>query len=402
MKARPNSFLCLVVLCALSVFSALARAENPSDLPLARFNDPLERLEATFSADKTPDQILEDIPKQDARGNSFALEGLLRLYLKKYPELAPLLAKSKKLEDELGFYNDSRENLDFGKAVHVPEMIMQQLEKEHADARKRMIDVLEQEGWIRPKEQKTQPVAGRQFREALGRVKWMPPEEDAHYLLGRITHKVKSIQKSDYDMADVNGGLHPLRRAVRWFLIYLQTVRGMVALEDGGANKTHGDLLNSEIANGQYSRLATAEPAVTSMPRRLFLFFNQVVQELGHLKDMGVARESWLKDAILKSGYVKVLRQQGYDKTMRQKQRYEHMAEFSDEDFAEAYARELTKRHPDFKPVTSTAKGIYSEVLAKHILTPIRKRFEKTRKELAKKCPLGNLATDLKGPSSTI
>lgn len=259
-------------------------------IQLARFEKPLATLEALFVpealAPERIDATIDEAVKRDSRGRIFALEGLVRLYDGIHETLEPLLGPIKAAEDAIGAYTERTEYLDFANAVGAPAPVIEVLSASVRDARAR----LRQEVPAIPK-------ALAQLRAALGATEWLGEEDDARAVIGEMARELRKYARLAYDPEELQSGIHEMRRNLRWFLVYVQALDGLILLEKGeGPIKVnaYSYLETHPIAQSRFSKVAP-NPAlrwVTSISNAYFLALSKVVNELGEVKSQGEAVEA--------------------------------------------------------------------------------------------------------------
>src|SRR5262249_32144956 len=107
-----------------------------------------------------------------------------------------------------------------------------------------------------------------------------------------IRRELEKDARLGWDLDDLEGGIHEMRRNLRWFLVYFQALDGLVVLEPSrGPIKLNAYryLETHPIAEGRFSKIAPT-PAlrwVTSTPRSSFRGLWKIVNELGDVKPEG-------------------------------------------------------------------------------------------------------------------
>lgn len=245
--------------------------------------------------DKTIDRLVE----KDARAQLFRLEGLVRLYDSIYEaDLAPFLAKVKKGEDAIGGYTEKLEYLEFAKKVGAPPRALRVLEKDTALARSRLKAAL--------------PVLMRSLIEletALGKVEWKKPRKDTRAVIGELAAEIRKYERREYDMSELQLGVHEARRNFRWILIYAQALDGLIILQNSSATtklSEYSYLESHPIASSPFSKIEP-NPLVKKpvpLPVRYFLALSKVVSELGAIKSSGENLEA-LAGAFRRSGVAR-------------------------------------------------------------------------------------------------
>lgn len=257
---------------------------------LLRFEKPIATLEAlltpeALAADKL-DATLDEIVKRDARGRLFALEGLLRIYDAIQPSLAPHLGPIKEAEDAIGHYTERVEYLDYAKALEAPGPVLEVLTARAQDGRERLREQLA-----------AMPATLAALRRALDATHWLGEAEDAEAVLAEIARELRRYAKKKYDLRELQSGVHELRRNLRWFLVYVQALDGLVLLERArGPIKlnAYSYLETHPIAQSRFSKVPANLSLgwVTQISNAYFLALSKIVNELGEVKSHAEAVEA--------------------------------------------------------------------------------------------------------------
>lgn len=361
------------VLVALSVLAPGLRAEEGGTIIRARFQRSIEALKGPCSSSTDPEKVVDALSK--SRPVTFALEGVLKIYRKKYPVFGPFRLTLKRLEDRLGWYLDAVDHLklaqgplkmsreEFPNAYAVMEA---DLKRTRAD----LVNVLKADGWVPdPAEPNKVPIL-QLLESALTHTKWHTLEEDHEYVAKFIAdHIQKKLIEGDYDMEDLEDGLHKERRELRWLLIYMQETG--IVLDDREINPKWRKVLFSEDANGPYSKMPYLEsqPYHLFVARAMYLEPTQAVRLLGDAKDVGEAEQLWLVRAL--SHNAEGVAGQGDIRDLRD---------------AEAKAIELAKLLPNYRPSLATGEQVNRHVFFSTLLPDLRDNFKDQAKWSAKKC----------------
>ncbi len=290
MKSRFRIPAVTFLLAAISTASFHAGAEpkcDPSALQSERFEVPLAKLRDYFKSDVAPEIALENMMKADARGAFFKVEGLLRLYKEKYPEFEYLLIEVvKPFEDALGHYDERVEYRKAAEKYKAPQKVIDNLAAQEAEAKKEFLAFYAKNTHVIDK-----------LDSEIAKVDWRKTKKDRKDIIKALQSEFEDVAQLKYKMSDLQGGVHEMRRHLRWLLIYIQALNGQILLKDPvGALKLpeYSSLLTHPIAEGPFSKVApnpdVKEPIYVS--RELFLALSRVVQDLGAIKSEAEAIEA--------------------------------------------------------------------------------------------------------------
>jgi hypothetical protein len=250
---------------------------------LARFQKPLAALREVLRPERltpqTVDATIDEVVRVDARGRLFALEGLLRLYDALYGRpLADLLEPIKAAEDAIGKFTEKVEYLEFAGKVGAPPGAIAELGRVAEEVRAQLRSSLARV-----------PAALDALAETTEELPWRDEAADARGVIREVARELGKNAALEYDLGELQAGIHELRRDLRWFLVYMQALDGLIQLEAPGVPlrlNCYSYLVDHPIARSRFSRI-DPNPAlrwITSVPTTYFLALSKVVNELGEVK----------------------------------------------------------------------------------------------------------------------
>lgn len=268
---------------------------------IARFEKPLAALRPLFRAERVApgavDATIDEATRTDARGRLFALEGLLRLYDGIYGRpLASMLEPVKAAEDAFGKAGEKVEYLEYAKKVGAPAAALVPLQRAADEAREHLRQALPRLG----------PALDR-LAALLYELPWQDEAEDARRVVRGLAEELEELEGLEVDCHDLQKGIHELRRDLRWFLIDLQALDGLIVLDPPGAMplklNCYSYLATHPIASHPFSRVETNPSLrwISSVPTSYFLALGKVVTELGEIKTFAEDVEA-LAHALLATG----------------------------------------------------------------------------------------------------
>lgn len=338
------------VLAFMSFYAVPERLGRPRERILTW----LARLQPLFQgADAAA--VADGLCAKDARLTLFYLEGLLKLYVQRYPELTPHFEKVKALEDVLGSLAAAASFAQWVKGVAVPESCVAWCEQQQVAMREHVVDTLG-DGWL-PDAQGRLPMFG-DLLTTLTALEFDGYRKDRKAMINEIRRRLAKLADSSLDMYQLQGnrGLHELRRQLRWIPIYCVALDGLVVTDaTRHPIKSYAELISSDIAKSPYARLPepTREDKPIAISFSLFLANTHFISELGRLKDSGEILES-VEHALLGSGVVRT----SVD--------------------AHKKGLELIKRTPEEQyAVHVLAENLYKEVRKKRLLERLRADFRR-------------------------
>lgn len=322
-------------------------------LPLFASGEPPQpaRFEKSF-------KILRDILKvQDrnrlidqlvakGRGPLFSIEGLARIYEDRYPDtMSSLLKQSKALEDRLGKHIDMVEHVAYAKEIGVDAATIRHLQKLVREDRKEtehyhdleeekmtLVDFLLYNDWIESYDPRL-----AKWENKVAKTDWDGPKKDRDYILQKLFDVTQELRRDEWNMGDIQDGIHDFRRRVRWLSIYVQSLADLLVL-DYPELPLFDEILTSDIATSKYGALPPGDKLAFPIlfPHALYLELTKAIQELGYAKDSAEAMYEWLPEALLASGQATTLAA------------------------ARRKAAELVKKHKNYRDPRKTADKIYA------------------------------------------
>jgi hypothetical protein len=257
-----------------------------------------------------PGKLLDQVVGNDLRLQIFYMEGILKLYRKRYPdELTGMFGKVKALEDALGLYSATMAHTRLGEEKGVSPEMQSLFKKHEADARTAMLDRLATDGWLPEGPDKKDVPLMRELTLTLAGMEWDSYEDDKAFVKDEIGDEIRDLQKADLNMDELQGdvGLHELRRQLRWIPIYATSLDGLVIhTPDKNPVKFYEPLLQSDVASSKYAKLpeATRESDPIVVPTSLYLANTKYITDVGKLKDRGEEIEA-IEHALVELGEAK-------------------------------------------------------------------------------------------------
>ncbi|MGQ0503829.1 MAG: hypothetical protein ACT4TC_00765, partial [Myxococcaceae bacterium] len=249
-------------------------------------------------------KLLDLMMTQDLRRQVFLLEGQMRMYRGQYGEpFEKLRARSEQFEDQLGQVSLYRGLVKLALEKSAPTEVVEHLQLEQKRAEAKAIRLIKQEWMPNPANRDQIPGINRVV-DAVTETNWPGYADDRTQLKMELAKHLDGVVKDDFDMNDTEGGIHRLRRALRWVSVYIEATNGLMQLNDQiNPLPEIAPLLEHPLATSKYMRLPPAdrEAARVDLPKSLYVAVAKWVQELGALKDKGEPVEL-LSEVYLKLG----------------------------------------------------------------------------------------------------
>lgn len=271
---------------------------------LARIQDGLV---STAEGDVTPKDIAQTADQylqSNLRLDVFYLEGILKLYKKRHPEISPMFDDIKAFEDALGAASGARSALKSARELpDLPAPALAWLEAQVQQADTALHAEL-QKNW-QVDDQGHVPIFSRLVQE-LSDGSWDKYGSDKKNLVAELDRRLKKFQKAEMDMGVLQGdtGVHELRRQLRWIPIYAVALDGLFRFDDARHPiSSYASLMDTDLVHSKYAQLPPShrEKAPIPFSHSLYLRITELIDELGRIKDEGESIEA-IAHALIGSG----------------------------------------------------------------------------------------------------
>lgn len=225
----------------------------------------------------------------ELRALLFKLEAWLRLYTSSIGKpFEKSLETVKELEDQLGaalLWGEMRHLLDGKNPTPATGHLDGMVAKE-----RKTLDAIVKEDWTPDAAKRKQVPALDKLAGRILDADFGSDEEDTAWLRKRMTKHVDGILEEEWDFTDLQGGIHEIRRQLRWIPLYFQSLGGAVQLSDE-SNPVPGlkKLLKTADAKSPFIKMDApareANPIVVS--KSLVIANSRLIDALGAIKDDG-------------------------------------------------------------------------------------------------------------------
>ena len=226
----------------------------------------------------------------------FMLQGLARLEIgtRKSPEtFEKALRHIKRLEDELGEVDFWWTLFTRGAAWGLPAGVVNWAESHHAHACGQAEGWLEASDWIAHKgqpEEGTIRLRTNKLSRALVGESWSTARKAKNRLGKFLVEKLRKTHEAalELNMQDLEGGVHELRRKVRWFSIYAAALEGALTLDRAAEAPAGWERYMAErVVTSPFNQLPAPPEGVDPLfiPAPLFYALSCFIGELGDIKD---------------------------------------------------------------------------------------------------------------------
>ncbi len=301
----------------------------------ARFQPHLDGLRKIFE-EKDPEKLVDALIK-GGRGYFFSIQGLARIYEDKYPEtMEPLKEQAKIFEDLIGKLVDNGIHQKYAQDVGAPAEVVRHLKAQQKENRQELLEALHEHDWIDSDKPRLE-----RWEKKIAKTDWEGPKKDRMYILEQMFEKVQQLRHKDWDMNELQEGMHDFRRRARWISIYTRTLADLMVMDDRPLGRWDA-ILADPVAQSEYAKMPEAETLKFPIliPKPILLTLTKAIEQLGDAKDTGEAQNEWLKEALLATGHA------------------------DSEAKAHRMAVELSKKHPKYSEAIPTGKRIFEQLRA--------------------------------------
>ena len=266
---------------------ALKESDGVAPRPLERVLVHAAKVHELLASETDPDKLLDKVMATDLRRHVFLLEGIGKIYQRRYDQAANAGASAKRLEDALGGLSATRTNLAYAQQVKAPPPVLAVLVKAEKDAKRELKGLLIEQ-WMPNKHGRIPALAD--MLEQLADTKWQGYAEDKKYLRGELVRRLAKVADTDFDMGQLETGIHELRRQLRWFPIYAEASNGLIQLdEQKNPVAAYQPLLKLKLATSKYVDLPddAREVDAIRISKSLYTAVIQLTLDLGGIKDAG-------------------------------------------------------------------------------------------------------------------
>lgn len=281
------------------------RVDGPVDRPFERVLVHTAKIDEILRSEPDADKLVDLVMGKDLRRQVFLLEGISKLYSDIHGKKAERVYDgAKKLEDQLGHFSMTKSNLATAEKVGADPAVVELLRKDMQASRAALKELLAAD-WM--PDAKGRIPALRDVVEDWGEAKWGSYDKDIDKVKGELSRRLSKLEATPYDMTDLDNGIHELRRQLRWFPIYAESLNGLFQLDEkSNPVKAYEPLLNADIAKSKYVQLpdAAREQSPIPLSKSVYCGLMQLTLDLGVLKDSGEPIH-FIRDAYVRAGVAK-------------------------------------------------------------------------------------------------
>lgn len=196
-----------------------------------KFSDLVSTISSELKSysDKTED--LDTLAGGSLRQSLFTIQTLSDLYSPEYDGFDLIRIKTKSLEDSIGAYRKTIEQLDYAVAAGASQDKIKKLTALKSQEALNLKSFLESYWTEKANGEKSESL--KQISTVLEKIKWKTDSEDQKYTYGAISQQITDIDQTQWNMNVLEGGgIHDLRKAVRWYRLELAALPDLISTQN--------------------------------------------------------------------------------------------------------------------------------------------------------------------------
>jgi hypothetical protein len=252
---------------------------------------PSASLFATLCGRRDVRNIVDIVRTDELRRNVFIVEGWARLYSPIAREANVIEEMFRELEDLLGAVAATQSNLNFAINEKAPPKVINILREEHDRKCQELLALLASR--FAPDSEGRIPRVARAVT-MLRETHFDDYDADREAVKNELVRSLEKIAATRYDMNELQSGIHELRRNLRWFPIFMESLDGLIEVDeidntehDGRAPDTSAPKPLQVLTRPNAAR----EAHTFRVPQDLHAKLMQIQIDLGKLKDVGEPME---------------------------------------------------------------------------------------------------------------
>ena len=255
----------------------------------------LSKLKYTFQkANKSNQNVVDEIYKNDGRTPLFMLEGLCRLYKNIYDKsyFENQLALYKRLEDAIGAYDYHIFIREESKNIALSAALKSVLNNNIEKAKNNVQEILIADKWL-------QKDTFDQLITDYKGIKWLNEKDELKAIEKAYKKEVKKakefLESLSFPLNNVEDQVHELRRKLRWLSIYTHALDGLVKLDESSISPQDATLITPKIIASPFNKIIPnlKYQKHLHLNESTFLILSSVIDQIGILKDEGLTIEQF-------------------------------------------------------------------------------------------------------------
>jgi hypothetical protein len=298
-----------------------------------RYFEELRQINGTLqtdTADPNLEIVIDNVRNKDMRVQAFRMDAGIRSMADAFDgtRYEKVLKAAQKvgtgLRFETGVFTDTQdiakdiqlaeENAKkTGKPFRLPVAFRTEADRQVKKGRKAYEKFLKDNGWVGSDRK-----SPKLLEAAISIMSTLSEREQLEVFKDYVTDYIKKTADKSFDMNDLEGGIHPLRRHLRWIAIMIQSLNTFELFDPAGSKiyprgtyrpKTESDLGHGTTDNPAIAKYAVLinrgqNPSPILVNKAVYEYLTMMIYEFGLCKEVG-QRIDRFADIFLKSGEAK-------------------------------------------------------------------------------------------------
>ncbi len=215
-----TTFLSLTAFCQETILSI-------------KFNSLVLRIEGELKKYNSAEINITELSQGSLRQILFSTQTLASLFSAKYEALETVRIETKRLEDEIGAYRKSIEQLEYAKSHQASLTQITNLEKRKAALEKELIGLIANENWISQSPHKVD-----HLKNILKEIKWHDDQKEKSDTYRMMEQELTRIDETPWNMTVLEGqGIHDLRKEMRWYKLQTDALTDFIGIQSETCNQ---------------------------------------------------------------------------------------------------------------------------------------------------------------------
>lgn len=256
--------------------------------PLKRFARTLNYVfDIIFKYRNNHELLIKEIMSKDVRGQVFLTEGLLRIYSKvggNDKVVNRVYDYIQQLEDTIGKYSLDRKMLKTAIELNIAPQVISYLKDLEINSYQSLLNILISK-WDHPN--------NRLLVKDLIEIDQKHNISSKKVVKKFFVESIKKLEKTKFDLDELEDGIHVLRRKMRWLVIYIQSLQGRVQFHEGvgksSISRFNQIMQDPDFKDDHYAKfyISPEEQSPLLISKPYFLALGKASREIGHTKDNG-------------------------------------------------------------------------------------------------------------------
>lgn len=171
------------------------------------------------------DLNIEELSQGELRQSLFTIETLSKIYSQYHPELNEVERSTKGLEDAIGAYRKTYEQLSYAQQRGASKEKIEFLISQQKSGKQRLASYMSDTGWSKSIGGQSDKIQG-----IISKIDWGTEQQQRNKTYTLIANQLNQWAKTPWNMKELEGGvgIHDLRKEVRWYKLETNALSNML------------------------------------------------------------------------------------------------------------------------------------------------------------------------------